>query len=160
MTQVEVRRLAAVEPARIRQPRRFVQRSVARDGAGGLHRAPDGLGRKVRRARIAAALAEVHRDRERLVAVVLDGFVFPEANGHGLAHGSGSLGLGVARAACAGELQRAQGGRLERGAVEGKRRGGGGIGHGFRGQSRARFARTAAKTSKILRARQRACTGH
>ena len=111
--------------------------------------------REVRRARVAAPLAEIDGHRERLVAVVLDGLHRAQPHGHGLADGGGGLGLGVARAARAGERQGAKGGGFERGAIEGQRRGGGHVGHVRGGNPRGRFfARAAAKTSKLRRARR------
>ena len=61
--------------------------------------------------------------RECLVAVVLDGLDLAEAHGDRLADGGGGLGLGVARPARAGKIERAQRGRFERGMVKGKRLG-------------------------------------
>ncbi len=113
--------------------------------------------REVRRARVAAPLAEIDGHRERLVAVVLDGLHLPQPHGDRLADGGGGFGLGVARAARAGESPGREARRIrarrDRGEAPGRRACRAcSWGQSWRAGSRAR----AAKTSKLRRAR-RAC---
>ena len=68
---------------------------VARDGAGLLHRLAHRRRGQVRGARRALALAEVHRDTQAAVALVLDGvdFAQPHAHREPLAHRDVGLAL-------------------------------------------------------------------
>jgi hypothetical protein len=97
---------------------------MAGDGAGRLHGALHRFARQVRGAGIAAALAEVDRDAQALVAVVLDGLHLAAPHGDRLAHGGGDFDFGVAGAAGARHLDR-MGSHVGHGiAAEGKGRGG------------------------------------
>ena len=106
MEEVEVRRLAAEKARVIGKPRRIVIGGVARDRACRFHGALDRLRRKVGGARVAAALAEIDRDAEALVAVVLDGLDLAAAHRHRLAYRGRDFDLGIARAEARGGIER------------------------------------------------------
>jgi hypothetical protein len=80
----------------VRQAGELVLGREAGDVVGRAHGVADGLRREVRRAGIAAALAQVDRDAERLVAVALDVLQLPQACRHRQAAALGHLGPGVA----------------------------------------------------------------
>ena len=62
---------------------------------GGLHGLLDGCFRKVRRAGIATALADIDRHAQRLVAVAFYGFQLPLAHADAQAAAFGSIGTGI-----------------------------------------------------------------
>jgi len=108
----------------------------AGDVVGCLHRLAHRVGRKIGSGRVAAPLAQVDRDAQRLVAVALDVLQFALAHRHAQARAFGHLHAGVCRAQLPGVAQRHVGqgfelrpGVLEAGAgllgIEGLGRGGG-----------------------------------
>ena len=111
MKEAQVRRRSPEQALRVRQARRLVGRRVARDRACRFHRALDRLARQVRRAGVAAALAEVHGDAQALVAVVFDGLDFAAAHGDRLADGGRDLDFGIGGATLPGP-RRGRAGRL------------------------------------------------
>ena len=70
---------------RIRKPRAVILGRVAGDGAGLLHRLAHGLRAQVRGARGALALAEVHRDGNAAVPLILHRVHFAQPHGGGQA---------------------------------------------------------------------------
>ncbi len=90
----------------IGKARAFVFGGVARDVAGLL----DGLGHGARRQVGGAggplALAEVDRDAHAAIALVFDGFDFPQADGGSQSFLQADVGFGLGGAQLAGQLQR------------------------------------------------------
>ena len=90
----------------IRKTRAIVFGGVARDVAGFL----DGFGhrarRQVRGAGGTLALAEIDRDAHAAIALVFDGFDFPEADGGGQSFLKADVGFGLGGAQLACKLQR------------------------------------------------------
>src|SRR5262245_41141322 len=97
-----------------------------------MHRVLDGLRREVGGARVAVLLAEIDGHAEALVPVVLDRLDLAAADGDALPVAFGDLGLGVARAAVARELERVGDDRAQCVDREGEAR----IGHGVAGTVR------------------------
>ena len=92
MEQVEIARLAA-EQLGVGEPGAIVARGEARDRQRLAHRIGNGARRKIGGAGVPFLLADVDRDAEPLVAVVLDGLDFALAHGHGLPVAVGDLRL-------------------------------------------------------------------
>mmetsp|Transcript_39161 Transcript_39161/g.91872 ORF Transcript_39161/g.91872 Transcript_39161/m.91872 type:complete len:297 (+) Transcript_39161:1012-1902(+) len=86
------------EVGRVRQAGELVLGGEACDVIGSTHRVADGLGRKVGRAGIAAALAEVDGHAERLVAIALDVLELAQPRGDRQPAAFRHLGTGIAGA--------------------------------------------------------------
>jgi hypothetical protein len=82
----------------VRQAGELVLGREAGDVIGRTHRVADGLGREVRGAGIAAALAKVDRDAQRLVAVALDVLQLAQARRYRQPAALRHLGAGIAGA--------------------------------------------------------------
>ena len=108
MEQVEVAlgRSGAGQVGRVGQAGRRVLGREARNVVGRLHRLLDRRARKVRRAGIATALADIDGDAERLVAIALDVLEFAHARRHRQAHPFRHLGAGIAGTGAAAHRQR------------------------------------------------------
>ena len=96
--EVESRRAVACEVGLVGQAGRRVLGGEAGDVVRGAHRLLERGQREVRGARVAAPLADVDRDRERLVAVALDVLGLALAHRDRQAHAFGNLGDRVAGA--------------------------------------------------------------
>ena len=121
MPQVEIGNVAR-EHVLVRESGAIVGCREARDRQRGIHRVAHRLRREIGGAGVPALLADVDRDADALVAVVLDGFDLAPAHRHGLADAFAHLGLGGARAALRGVIEHVPGDLPELVGAEGKMR--------------------------------------
>jgi len=143
--QIQIRPLTGIERQvlRVRQTGHRVLGREAGNVEGGTHRVLQGLGREIRGAGIAAALPQIDRDAERLVAIALHVLQLPHAGGDRKAAAFRDLGTGIAGAQAFGFRKHVFNQLLElvdpvceaaAGAQGGLGRGGGGrcrLGHGW-----------------------------
>ena len=148
MEQVQVGLLVASgDVLGVGQPGHRVFGGEAGDVVSGLHRLLHRRAGKVGGAGIAAAMPDVHRDAQRLVAVAFHVFQFALAHRHAQAAAFGGLGAGVGRAQFSGMGQGGVHQLLEESSAVGENGVAAGVGFGHSGAMIAAVTRGTRRAS-------------